>query len=705
MDGRTKRQIVAAFAIWAAITALLFWTGLVNHRKVWANPQLSWEAGETYRSDTAGYGVKSSGPYLDLAAGEYRLQWQIEGDGANEIRLSCSNGARIEPSVLPVEPGVLQGEAAFRLLDAAHSFSVGVTFAAGTQMQFYSLRLYSPEYTDTAFLLSGALLLAAVFFALRRSGKLTREGTALLAVLAAAALLAGAPSLQEDTTGGWDVQFHAARLCNLADALRAGQFPARVGGFSYNGYGAATSVFYPDLFLYPWALMLLGGCSLSFVLNSLVAATGFAAAGLCYHAARRTGASKEGAAASAILYTLCAYRLTDAYGGSMLLGELIAMAFVPPFIAALWETLFEDGRRWKELALWACAVFYAHVLTTLLCALLAAGFLVLSVPVHVRRRTGYRQTALALGLALLLCLRRAVPLAQMLLSGVNSSNMQFGFAGSAVPPKRLLEPNGLAGTALLLFALSAAAALAQETDANAQRRVGLFLTAGALSALAATKLFPWGHVVRLTGGAVTVLQFPWRFLLLTSALFALAGGYGAQKSFAGRAALIALFVGALAAAPVLQDVTGGERGVAFGEGANPYMVYPEYQIEGTDVNDTRSREPVLDGDLTMTDYRKDGTAVSAKLTSTEGGALTLPLFAFPGYEARLNGQKTVIERGVNNRLKVTVPPGFEGELKVRYAGFALWKALDVLAAVTAACLLVQDVRRRRKEARHAGEKG
>ena len=52
-----------------------------------------------------------------MSAGEYRLQWQIEGDGANEIRLSCSNGARIEPSVLPVEPGVLQGEAAFRLLD------------------------------------------------------------------------------------------------------------------------------------------------------------------------------------------------------------------------------------------------------------------------------------------------------------------------------------------------------------------------------------------------------------------------------------------------------------------------------------------------------------------------------------------------------------------------------------------------------------
>ena len=72
----------------------------------------------------------------------------------------------------------------------------------------------------------------------------------------------------------------------ISGGPRSRIYAALIGGFSYNGYGAATSVFYPDLFLYPWALMLLGGCSLSFVLNSLVAATGFAAAGLCYHAAR-----------------------------------------------------------------------------------------------------------------------------------------------------------------------------------------------------------------------------------------------------------------------------------------------------------------------------------------------------------------------------------------------------------------------------------
>ena len=131
------------------------------------------------------------------------------------------------------------------------------------------------------------------------------------------------------------------------------------------------------------------------------------------------------------------------------------------------------------------------------------------------------------------------------------------------------------------------------------------------------------------------------------------------------------------------------------------MVYPEYQIEGTDVNDTRSREPILTGDLTLTDYHKDGTNVSAQVSSAEGGTMTLPMFAFPGYEARLNGQRTDWERGNNNRLKVTVPPGFQGELRVRYTGFALWKALDILSALTLAAVILHGLRDKRKGAAYA----
>ena len=701
MHNRTKMKIAAAFALWAVFTLLLFGTGIVNRQKVWANPPLSWEAGERYRSETAAYGVKSSGPYLDLAAGTYRLKWQIEGDGTNEIRLTSSNDARIVPDVLTIKPGEWEGEAVFQLLDPAHSFSIGVTFASGTKMACHSLRLYSPEYTDYAFLLSGLLLAAALLFALFSTGRLSREGLALFAVLVIAVLVAGAPSLQDDTTGGWDVQFHAARLANLADALRSGQFPGRVGGFSYNGYGAATSVFYPDLFLYPWAWMLLCGCSMSFALNSLVLCTGFAAAGLCFRAARKLGASAEGAAASAVLYTLCAYRLADAYGGSMLLGELIAMAFVPPFIASLWKTLFEDDGCWKELGLAAAAVFYAHVLTTLLCALLAAGFFAVSLPQHIRTRRGYGKLLCAFLLAALLCLRRIVPLLQLYVAGVSTANMQFGFVQSAVSLKRLLESSGLLGAGLLVFTAASVLTAARETEKKLLRRDRLFLLAGGLTALAATQLFPWGHVVKLLGEGVSVLQFPWRFLLLTSALWALAGGRGAETCFPGRAALAALIISVLAAAPLLTDVTGGERGVRFGEGANPYMVYPEYQIEGTDVNDTRSREPVLTGDLTLTDYHKDGTNVSAQVSSAEGGTMTLPLFAFPGYEARLNGQRTDWERGNNNRLKVTVPPGFQGELRVRYAGFALWKALDILSVLTLAAVILHGLRDKRKGAAYA----
>ncbi|MBR1407484.1 MAG: hypothetical protein IJ573_01125 [Clostridia bacterium] len=704
MDSQKNRRVFFALGIWALLTFLLFSTGVVNRQKVWANPQLSWEAGESYSAESSAYGVKSSGPYLDLAAGTYRLKWQIDGDGANEIRLTSSNDARIVPDVLTVKPGEWEGEAVFELLDPAHSFSIGVTFASGTKMKYYSLRLYSPEYTDYAFLLSGLLLGAIVLYTLYCHGRLSRERIALLALLVVAVLLASAPSLQDDTNKGWDVQFHAARVANLADALRTGQFPARVGGFSYNGYGAATSVFYPDLFLYPWALMQLCGCSMSFVLNSLVVVFGMVTAGLCYYAARKLALSKDGATASAVLYIFCTYRLSAAYGGYMM-GELIAMTFVPPFIAALWDTLFGNERRWKELALWSTAVFYAHVLTTLLCAFLSVILLVFSLPSHARRKTGYFSTVFAIGLTLLLCLRQIIPLIQLYFSGVNSMNMQFGFDQSTLSLNELMSPTGRLGITLILFSLVAFTAAVNEKESETSQCFRLFLGIAYALAFSTTQFFPWGYVVKLTHEVVTVLQFPWRLLLLTAALLSLVGGYGAQKNFRSKAAVIVLIVSTITVTPILQNMTGGERGVRFGEGANPYMVYPEYQIEGTDVNDTRSREPVTDGDLTLSDYHKDGTNVSAQVSSADGGTLTLPLFAFPGYEVRLNGQRTQWERGRNNCLKVTVPPGFEGGLRVRYAGFALWKALDAVAAVTVVCLLADAVRRRRKGAKHADEEG
>ena len=699
VNRRRRTWECAAVLLAAALLWALFGTARFDSRKIWADVPLDTQDGKTrFSAAEDSRGVKSAGPYYDLPAGEYRLKWRIDSDGENAIRLSSSNGARIEPDVLPVAAGSWEGEGVFRVLDPVHNLSVGVEFLDGETMTVRGLRLYAPPCKDRAFAVLFVLLAVFALYAARRRGLLRGERGRTLLVVAAAALLGSAPSLTENVRFAWDAAFHTARIMNLADALRAGQIPARVGAFSYNGWGAATSVFYPDLFLYPSALMVLGGASVTFAANALVPAAALLAGLTMAYAAKRMLGDGRAAAAAAVLYVLSAYRLQDVYERYML-GEMLAMGFLPLFLWSLWEVLGRDRGRWPALALTAAAIVRCHLVSALFAALLALVWLAVSAG-RIRREPG-RLAAVgkALGLACLLSLSQLVPMAQMYVSGVNTQAMQFGFAGSALTLREALMPGGQIGLALLLGSLAAALSLPEEEDPDRRRVLLVLLLTGCASALLATRLFPWELAVRLTRGAAELIQFPWRFMMPAAACLALCGGHGLarqMKALGGGVPFAALALALLCVSPYLTESAEQKTAIAFGEGANPYMVFPEYQIAGTDVNDTRSREPSVSGGAEILSYEKEGTRILAQVRADAEGTVSFPLFGFPGYEASLNGERTDWTRGANNRLTVPLSAGAEGTLSVRYAGFALWRVCDAvsLAALAAAAVLC----RRRKHA-------
>ena len=77
------------------------------------------------------------------------------------------------------------------------------------------------------------------------------------------------------------------RLYNVVDALRTGQFPVRMGGYGYNGYGSAVSVFYPDVFLYFPALMMLLGATVQCAMRTYIIAVNAVSAAAMYVCGKR----------------------------------------------------------------------------------------------------------------------------------------------------------------------------------------------------------------------------------------------------------------------------------------------------------------------------------------------------------------------------------------------------------------------------------
>ena len=161
-------------------------------------------------------------------------------------------------------------------------------------------------------------------------------------LLGLAVLIASAPALKDTVGIGHDTTFHLVRLCNLADGLKMG-FPVRAGGYSYNGYGAITSVFYPDIFLYPFALMMNLGASLQYAANAFFIAVNIASAAAMYAAAKRIFKDEWAGVCASVLYTLSIYRISDVFT-RYAVGEMTAMIFLPLFLLGLYEVALGDRK-------------------------------------------------------------------------------------------------------------------------------------------------------------------------------------------------------------------------------------------------------------------------------------------------------------------------------------------------------------------------
>lgn len=707
LEAKRKSRLLewSSLLICVLLIAAVSLSGVLNRPKIWPDVQLEYTDGKKAFSvqDGDAYGVIANGPYYDLPVGTYRIKWQMHADGDNEIRLSSSNDARIVPSVIHTTAGKWEDEAYFEILDPTHSFSINLEFTSGTRIEPINFRLYSPEYTDHAWTFAFALLAVWGLFVLVRRGMLTRENCTAILMIGLAVLVASAPLLQDDKLHAHDLQYHAARIMNLADAISKGQLHAYVGGFSYNGYGAATSVFYPDLFLYPAAWMILADASMSYVLNVYTIAVNVLTGLLMYYAAVRLLGSKSAAVCAAILYVLASYRLSDTYVRYML-GEMLAMAFIPVFLLGMYEIVCGDEKRWPLLVLSATAIFRSHMVGTILAACAAVCICLLYVKILIKEKIRILTLVKACVVTALVNMSVLVPFLSLYMSGANTPVMQFGFENEALKVSYLLSYGGFMGISLMVSTVAFFCVL--DFGAREERHLVWFAVGGCVLAMMTTRVMPWSYINQMTGDIAKVIQFPYRLMTWSSALLALCGGYGLVHFIKDvrQAMLLTLILAIVSSVPIMDKAQKAQTGIEFGRGANTYMNMPEYQIEGTDVNDTRSREPIILGDLELLAYEKDGTRVSAQVSTKQAGAVSLPLFGFDGYVVELNGERIDWRLGENNRLTVDVPAGTQGTLRVWYEVKMAWRIAETVSLLSAVGLLAFALLRRKGEFRPRNRK-
>lgn len=710
---KRKAKLYGPVLLAALLCALVFATGALKKTKIFENITTDYMAFQKKLpryalADGDEYGVIPMGRrgWMHLPAGEYRLRWVISCDGDNILRLTNTNDATITPSEFTIPAGAGDGALHFTVEEDCEDFKIEFEFAAGTYMDIYQVKLYTPEYQDDAFTLLFFAVGASILWLMIGTGRLTRENMAPVLFIALAVLIGSAPALKTTFVIGHDGTYHMARLLNLADGLKNGQFPVRMGGFAYDGYGGVMSVFYPDTFLYPFALMILGGASAVYVCNVFSVALNIGAALSMYAAAKRLFEKRWAATGASILYTLASYRVVNVFT-RVAFGEALAMVFLPLFLVNLYDVVCGDARRWKGLALSAACIFCSHMITTLLCAVLAAGFCLL----HIRKIILQKRLlplVKAVLVCLLLCLYRIGPLVMYSMQGLGADDLFRNITDFSVELGQVLMMNAgtitretnnpqvmdfsveiglplMIGAALALYA-----ALQKEERGKSEWAALKLVAGGALMTIAATDFFPWGAVSLLTQGQVGYIQFTWRLLILATPMLALAGGYGLCE-FGGKrqdaAAVAALSMAVICVMPVfsseIQNPIYVEKGVII----SPFMgrSFPEYTYsDTTDFLAIRKRSVEIIGDAEMADYEKRSTTITAQVSARTESRITFPLFDYDGFRATVDGREIAVERGSNNRVSVVLPAGTSGALKIWFAGKWWWRVGD---AVSAAALI------------------
>ena len=699
-----------------AMIALVFASGVLDKRKTWGT--MEWNNLRFIKQDRNNpqYGVQNTGPEFNLPAGRYDLKFTVRTDGSGHVRLATTNDAPIEPAEFPFSADQTEQVVHFEVLESAKQVDIQIDFEAGTWYEMGETRLYTPFYRDNAFTFAIAALSLWLLAVLWRRGVITPERGGLLAFLALAVAFASAPAFKENLSVFHDTRYHAARLRNLADALAGGQVPARLGAFSYNGYGAITSVFYPDLFLYPFALMLLGGASIQYVMNLLLVFANALAAAAMAHCACVILKDGEAGALAAVLYVLSCYHVTDGCV-RYALGEMLAMGFLPLFLEGLYEVAAGNRERWPVLACGAAAIFLSHMLSTFLAALFAAALLLPLLPRLVREGR-WKALLKACAWTALLCLFQIVPMLGYARQGIGPDKSLFTttMAGTAMAPAQLfLLGSGNLGKAptdgTLSFmplelglplwtgmALAAAALLQPDVKRSDRRLILLFLAVGWWFVFMSTTLFPWSYVSVVTD-LFDRVQFAYRYLMFPALLFPICGAWAVRGlGRDSRFPLVLAAAFALSVSAILPTITEQARHYEFyefGTDVSPDIKqFTEYCLPGADMSATRTREVRTEGGISLTGVSRRGSFFEADVDAPEDACVDLPLFAFDGYEAKIDGTKTAWERADGGRLRLRIPAGTRGRLSVRFAGKGIWRAGDAVSLLAAAIGLILIWKRR-----------
>lgn len=313
--------------------------------------------------------------------------------------------------------------------------------------------------------------------------------------------------------GQTDWLYHSSRGEQIYRNLKNGQVFTFIASSTFHHSGVASFLFYPTIYLYPWA-------ALRFVFNPITsfylwyALITFFAFTVSFLSMRAFSRDYSSALIFSFVYVLNNYRL---HLGGFTFGEFCAATFLPLVFLGFYRVIFANNKgsvpAWLILGVGMSLLAYAHILSVIITVEIFAAILIvycLNGNFHkVFNRDCLKAILKSMGLFILLILPMIVLFAIDYM-GKHVSAAYFGISMPMVSSASSIVTNSINniigwGTGLLLIMIAFAGWYVIRKN---RLYMWIYITGISLLVIT-TSIFPWG-VFRLS--PLGVIQFPARYL-------------------------------------------------------------------------------------------------------------------------------------------------------------------------------------------------
>lgn len=537
--------------------------------------------------------------------------------------------------------------------------------------------------------------------------------------------IASIPLMNRYILMGNDIMFHLCRIEGIAEGLCARQFPVRIMPQWWDEYGYGASMFYGDTLLYIPAIMLLLNYRLQTAYKFYMALLNFMTAWFAYKGFEKISKDQKIALFGSAIYSLNLFRLMNIYFSNGV-GVYTAMAFLPLIMAGLYCIKEKGG--WVYLALGLTGCIQSHMMTCEMIGIFIILFIIVCIK-WVCQKAVILNLCKAGFVVLLWNLWFIVPflnlypgdykLKQMdkLTSNIQENGKDFIDWLHAILESlngqtsnshlgQFIGVGSVAGVLLVLVTL-----IIKRDNSNKEMKhirvgAGIFGGATVIALFLCTKYFPYDFLCEkseILAALIRSLQFQWRFLEVASvfAVTAIVLGFVIWKILGYRKICI-WTAGILGGICLLETTfyyhrlliespqkTKIDEYYAMPEamgGAEEYLpsaverLYEQHQL-------IRSEDTIE-----IKDYEKKYTNIVMSCRNMgEEGYVDVPLFFYPCYKAKdmATGEVLPLTYGENAKIRITLPAGYQGTIKLKVNERKLWKIADIISVVSVVLFIIR----------------